>query len=106
MSQWDLPHQSIICIYTGDRLRTGVDGVIEPLRGHGRVLLDVAFVVVEGAIFARLEVVGVLHHLGVEFVEGGVGDHVLEDDEAVAGEGAESDFEVGGGETSLVHFGD
>jgi hypothetical protein len=86
-------------------LRTGVDGGVEPLRGHGRVLLDVSFVVVEGAVLKGLQVVGVLDHFGVEFVEGAVGDHVFEDDEAVAGEGAEGSFEVGGGEASLVYFG-
>lgn len=86
--------------------RTGVDGVVEPPRSHGRVLLDVSLVVVKGTVLAGLEVVGVLHHLGVELVEGAVGDHVFDDDEAVAGEGAEGDFEVGGGEASLVHFGD
>lgn len=68
-------------------------------------MLDVSLVVVEGAVFAGLQVVGVLHHFGVEFVEGGVGNHVFEDDEAVAGEGAEGDFEVGGGEVAVAYFG-
>ena len=68
-------------------------------------MLDVALVVVEGAVCAGLQVVGVLHHFGVEFVEGAVGDHVFEDDEAVAGEGAEGDFEVGGGEVAVAYFG-
>jgi hypothetical protein len=91
--------------HTSDRLRTGVDSGVEPLSGHGRVLLDVSFVVVEGAVFKGLQVVGVLHHFGVEFGEGAVGDHVFEDDEAVAGEGAEGGFEVGGGEASFLNFG-
>lgn len=104
-SQPDLPHQSDICIHTDDKLRTGVDGFVKPLSGHGRILLNVPFIVVEGAVFAGLQVVGVLYHFGVEFVEGGVGDHVFEDDEAVAGKSTEGDFEVGGGEASLVHFG-
>lgn len=94
---------SAIALHTA-LLRTGVDGGVEPLRGHGRVLLDVSLVVVEGAIFAGLEVVGVLHHFGVEFVEDGVVDHVLEDDDTVAGESADGDFEVGESELAIAHF--
>lgn len=94
---------SKLCLHMSSH--TGVDGVVEPLSGHGRVLLDIALVVVERAVFAGLEVVGVLHHFGVEFVEGAVGDHVFEDDEAVAGESADGDFEVGAGEMAVAYFG-
>ena len=67
-------------------------------------MLDIALVVVERAVFAGLQVVGVSHHFGVESVEGAVGDHVFEDNEAVAGESADGDFEVGGGEMAVAYF--
>jgi hypothetical protein len=90
-------------VYLGRKI-TCVDLGEEEVFGQEGVLLNVAFVVVVGAVFLGLKVVGVFDHFAVESVENGVRDKVLDDHKTIAVKSADGSLKIDLRELSVLDF--
>jgi hypothetical protein len=84
--------------------RTGKYLFVEPLRGQGRILLDVSLVVIERAVFPCLQFVGVRYHLHVQTIQRSMVNHVLQHNEAIARQSSNRNLEVALSQASGFKF--
>lgn len=91
----------------GDLVDDGIeeDLGVEELGGWRGILLDVArIVVVWTVLLARLKDEGVLYHTWIKVVDEIMGNDILDNDETVLMQGADSSLEVLWSETRVCEF--
>lgn len=84
---------------------TDVYFVAEPPFRHGRVLLDIALVVIKGTILPRLQLICILDHFLIQAVQDGMVDYILQDDKTVTCKSPNCDFEIALAECAILDLG-
>lgn len=77
----------------------------KPLPHQRRILLDIALVVIERAVLPALQLIRILHHLRIQPIQDLGRNQVFDDDEAIALDSADGDFEVVLGELAIFDLG-